>query len=230
MASVNNEVRVIAALEDAVSARYALLVRFWILLLFLGFVGGNARASEDLQNSRAVSAGSGVPFAIADFDGDLLPDLASVQAGPNRSGTTDYRIQLQLSEVGRQSLRLVGPSGGLFIEARDVNGDHAVDLIVSSAWRRQPVAIFLNNGRGVFSRAELSGFPDAFTEYSEIWSPTTGQTKVAVGAPQNSRNWSCLERRIRPYVQSKANAISSLGSGFHFDSFLISNAGRAPPL
>ena len=26
------------------------------------------------------------------------------------------------------------PSGGLLIEARDVNGDHSVDLILSTAW------------------------------------------------------------------------------------------------
>jgi hypothetical protein len=201
-----------------------------VLLVFLGFAGGNARASGDSQNSRATSVGPGLPFAIADFDGDLLPDLASIQAGANHSGCTDYRIQLQLSVVGRQSLRLVGPSGGLFIEARDVNGDHTVDLIVSTAWHRQPLAIFLNNGRGVFSRAELSAFPKAFIESNEIWASKSEQARAAIGARQNSRTWTGLAQRIQPYLQSKADPISSSRRGFRFDSFLISHAGRAPPL
>jgi hypothetical protein len=220
---------VVSTQTKRLSTRFPLFVRFLVLLVFLGFAGGNAKASGDSRNSRETSVGPGLPFAMADFDGDLLPDFASIQAGPNRSGSTDYRIQLRLSAAGRQSIGLVGPSGGLLIEARDVNGDHVLDLIVSTAWHRQPVAIFLNNGHGSFSRAELSAFPKAFIEFSENWSSTTEQTKVAVGAPQNFRHWTCLGQRIRPHVRSKANSISSLYPGFHFDSFLISNAGRAPP-
>ncbi len=210
--------------------RCTLLARFLVLLLFLGVAGGSARACEDRQNLRATSVGPGFPFAIADFDGDLLPDLASVQAGPNNSGRTDYRIQVQLSSVGRQSLPLVGPSGGLFIEARDVNGDRAVDLIVSTAWHRQPLAIFLNNGHGIFSRAEPSAYSRAFIESNENWVSESEQTRAGIAARQNSRTWTCFGSGIQPYVQSKADSVPSPSRGFYFDCFLISHAGRAPPL
>jgi hypothetical protein len=219
-----------SAVKDKLSARYPLVVRFLVLLLFLGFAGGSARAHEDRQNSGATLVGPGLTFAIADFDGDLLPDSASVQAEPNPSGGTDYRIQLQLSAVGRQSLRLIGPSGGLSVEARDVNGDHAVDLVVSTAWHKQPVAIFLNNGHGRFSRAELSAFPRAFIHANKNWASKSEQPRASIVAPQNSRTWTCLGPGIRPGVRSTADSISSPRRGFHLGSFLISQAGRAPPL
>jgi hypothetical protein len=233
MADANNfwpRLSIVSTPEDRFSMRFALLPRFLLLLLFLGVASCSARACEDRQSLRATSVGPGLPFAIADFDGDLLPDLASVQAGPNNYGCTDYRIQVQLSSVARQSLPLVGPSGGLFIEARDVNGDRAVDLIVSTAWHRQPLAIFLNNGHGIFSRAELSAYSKAFIESDENWASESEQTRAGIAAPQNSRAWICFGSGIQPYVQLKADSIPNPTRGFYFDCFLISHAGRAPPL
>jgi hypothetical protein len=132
-------------------------------LLILSLIGaGGAAANADVHKAPTTAARPGAAFAIADFDGDRRPDLASVQSGPNGSSTTDYRIQLQLSETGRQSIQVLAPAGGLWIEARDVNGDDAVDLVLSTAWSRQPVAIFLNDGRGNFSRTKTSAFPGAF--------------------------------------------------------------------
>jgi hypothetical protein len=219
-----------SSVKNKLSTRYSLVVRLLALVLFLGFAGSSARGNEDTPCSRATSVGPGLTFAIADFDGDLLPDSASVQAGPNHFGHTDYRIQLQLSAAGRQSLRLIGPSGGLFVEARDVNGDHAVDLVVSTAWHKQPVAIFLNNGHGSFSRGEVSAFPRAFIHSNENWASKSEQPRVGVVAPQNSRTWTGLGPGIQVYVQSKADSISSPRRGFYSNSFLISHAGRAPPL
>src|SRR5271170_3994083 len=66
-------------------------------------------------------------------------------------GRTNYSVQLHLSSVGQHSIQLVAPAGGLQIEARDVNGDDAIDLVLTTAWLKQPVAIFLNDGHGSFS-------------------------------------------------------------------------------
>jgi hypothetical protein len=56
------------------------------------------------------------------------------------------------------------------IEARDVNGDHAPDLILATAWFKEPVAVFLNDGHGSFSRIEPAKFPVAFTSGTGSWS------------------------------------------------------------
>src|SRR5207244_6281590 len=52
-------------------------------------------------------------------------------------------------------------SGGLRIATSDVNGDDMPDLIVSSAWREETLAVLVNDGRGAFSLADPSSFPKA---------------------------------------------------------------------
>ena len=105
------------------------------------------------------TTGHRLDFAIADFDGDGRPNLATVHPGSNSSSLISYRVQVQLGEGGLQSINLVGPSGGLRIAAGDVNGDGIPDLILSLAWRADPIAVLLNDGHAVFSFADPSSFP-----------------------------------------------------------------------
>lgn len=202
----------------------------WISLLVLfGLADRSTAGAADIQSGHVTSVGPGPQFAIADFDGDVRPDFASIQAGSNSSGTTNYWVQLQLSAVGRQSIRLVAPSGGLQIEARDVNGDHAVDLVLSTAWRGQPVAVFLNDGHGSFSRFEPTVFPGAFTESTTTWTSTSEQTTDAVGVPPQSSVGIWPEARGFPRAPSQEGSIRPSNGGFLLSSSLISHAGRAPP-
>lgn len=197
-----------------------------LLLFVFGLANGSAAAEE--TRSSAAPAPSGQQLAISDFDGDLNPDLASVQAGLTTSGSTDYWIQLRLSAAGRQSIRLVAPAGGLLIEARDVNGDHAVDLILSTSLR-QPVAIFLNDGHGSFSRVAPSVFPGAFGNPLSNWASASDQATEAVGVPPQPRPGILQAAKILANVRPRADSISGPRVGFAVDSFLVSHAGRAPP-
>jgi hypothetical protein len=200
-----------------------------IFTLFLGFLGGSLPARPLVQNPPATSLAPGVPFAIADLDGDLLPDLISIQTGANGSAGTSYWIQLQLSAAGKQSIRLVAPMGGLSIEARDVNGDHAIDLVLATAWSRKPVAIFLNDGHGNFSRVEPADFPEAFSESTAGWTSSLALTTDAVGLPTQTRDIACREARVARYLRLHSDSLPIASAGFIFDTFLISHAGRAPP-
>src|SRR5271169_328580 len=85
------------------------LLLWMSLLVFFGFAGRSTAEAGDVQSGHVASVGPGPQFAIADFDGDLRPDLVSIQAGLNSSSATNYWLQLQLSAVGRQSIRLVAP-------------------------------------------------------------------------------------------------------------------------
>lgn len=200
-----------------------------VCLLFLGVFGGSASARPVVQNPSETKLSHGVPFAIADFDGDLLPDLISIQTGANGSAGTNYWIQLRLSAAGKQSIQLVAPMGGLSIEARDVNGDNTIDLILATAWSRKPIAIFLNDGRGNFSRVEPADFPEAFSESTASWASSLATMSDAVGLPTQPRDISCPEARVAPYLCLQSSSFSTAIAGFIFDSFLISHAGRAPP-
>lgn len=144
------------------------------LLVLVGSFFGSIPAQA--SNVSLPVSGPRLPFAIDDFDGDHQPDLASVQPVSNNSSGTIYRVQFQLSAVGQQSIHLVGPSGGLRIVSRDVNGDDIPDLIVSSAWREEPLAVLVNDGRGAFSLADPSSFPKA--------SGGSGKTLNATSPPQ----------------------------------------------
>jgi hypothetical protein len=209
--------------------RQRLPFRFIILSLFLGLVFGGTAARAHAGNSPASSLGPGLTFAIADFDGDRRPDFANIQAGQNRSGSSDYSIQIYLSEVERQSINLVAPVGGLRIEARDVDGDHSIDLVVSTAWRKQPVAIFLNDGHGTFSRAELAAFPGAFSECQTNLASASNPTTDAIGISPQPGAGICPDENDSGIDRSPENLIFVLSAGFPLDSFLTSHAGRAPP-
>jgi hypothetical protein len=206
-----------------------LFFRVAIAFLLLGLVFGGAAARVCAENPPATWLGPGLTFAIADLDGDRRPDFASIQAGQYRPGSSDYSIQIYLSRVGRQSIDLIAPVGGLLLEARDVDGDHAIDLVVSTAWRNQPVAIFLNDGHGSFSRAKLAAFPRAFNAGGTIWlsasNPATGDLAIA---PQPGAGiWS--DEKHSGIDRSPARLLALSRAGFPPDSFLTSQSGRAPP-
>jgi hypothetical protein len=198
-------------------------------LSFFGLLIGTASAKAVVQNSPASLVGQGLPFAVADFDGDFRFDLASIEAWPNNSGTTDYWIQLQLSATGSRSIRFVGAPGGLRLEARDVNQDRAVDLVLLSAWSREPVAILLNDGRGGFSRVEPTAFPEAFTNLATTWSLITNRAIDSFGVPLQSRAGACWNPRVLPQFQRRADAIPATSAELFFGCLQNSHAGRAPP-
>jgi hypothetical protein len=203
----------------------------WVstFLLLASASSGDAKPGG-VQDWTAGSAGPGLTIAIADFDGDHRPDLASIQPGQSAFGTSTYWVQFQLSAAGRQSLQLVAPAGGLRIEARDVNGDHAVDLVFTTAWLREPVAILLNNGQGGFSRAELAAFPGVFGDAGTKLVSGTRLGADHVGLLRHSRVG--IEEAITGPFQGclAAGATLSSSPGFPVECFLFFSAGRAPPL
>jgi len=191
----------------------------------------NATASSAQVYANVVSAaaeGDGVPFAIADFDGDQLPDLARVQSGPGNSYQTQYWIQLQLTHAGRQLIGVLGPAGGLQLTASDVNGDHAIDLVLRTAWLNRPVAILLNDGHGRFRAERPGAFPGAFRRASANWLSHTGQPSGAAGTTQSCRGIFADTNSAHAPPRNRAAWHSSLTKSL--PHFLLSRFGRAPPL
>jgi hypothetical protein len=200
-----------------------------LCLLFLAGLIGVAAGAADAPNAPAASLGPNLSFSVADFDGDSRPDLASVQAGKSDSVRTDYWIQLQLSATGRRTFRIVAPLGGLQIASRDVNGDNAPDLILTTAWLGQPVAILLNDGHGNFSQVEPAAFPEAFSECKTSWGSPSDHAIAAVGAPPQLRDDICSRTGLFLHLRSQVRFVAISDSRFGIGPFLISHPGRAPP-
>jgi len=200
------------------------------LLLLLTLFCGSAKANTDAQKIRNASVGAGLPFAIADFDGDLHPDLASVQTGRTDFSSADYWIQLQLTTGGRQSFQVVASIGGLEIAARDVNGDRAVDLVLTTALFGQPVAVFLNDGHGSFSRVEATAFPEAFTTSKRSLASTAIEIKDASAAlPSRDPTKNCSNGSNISSLRNVTDALAPSASRNLPFSAVVSFLGRAPP-
>jgi hypothetical protein len=201
---------------------------FLPLILLAGTIAGAAAAADSPRPS-AASIGPGLQFAVADFDGDHRPDLVGVQSSQSGISRTNYWIQLELSAAGRQTILLVAPAGGLQIAARDVNGDQIPDLILSTSWLRQPVAIFINDGHGTFTRVEPAAFPEAFREPHTSWDSSTDRIPDSAAIPPSSRAAFYPAIARLPHAGRQTSAVAPSSRGFLPSPFLISSPGRAPP-
>lgn len=145
----------------------------------IGLAGPGMAAPIPPRSAPAPSALAASQFAVADFDGDSRPDLATIQFGQSGTAETRYWIGIQLSTGGRQTVGLTAPAGGLHLASRDVNGDSFLDVVVTTAWTNRPVAVLLNDGRGNFTASDASAFQGAFWTSETSWTSTTDDVKDA---------------------------------------------------
>jgi len=113
------------------------------------------------RSAKSIPGRSTTNFAIADFDGDLRPDIATLHVRWDSSQMAEYLLELRLSSGSRPVIGIFGPTGGLQITPQDVNGDKVADLVVTSLFDAQFVAVLLNDGKGNFKQVEASNYPDA---------------------------------------------------------------------
>jgi hypothetical protein len=205
------------------------LVRVALLFLSVAAACGNTAnaAPAPPQGAPASSAVATSPFAIADFDGDSQPDLATVQAGGSE---TRYWIRFQLSTGSRAAVGISGPAGGLEIASRDVNGDKILDLVVTTAWLRQPVAVLLNDGHGNFTLSSPARFSSAIWGTENSWDLGSAPLNVvAVAALSRSFSGDCEASKGDPTARQLPGLLIS--SSFHAPASSLSASffGRAPP-
>jgi hypothetical protein len=202
-------------------------LRICLLVLFGSFFGGIPAQASNLT---LPFSGSTAPLAIDDFDGDRRPDIATVQAVSNNSSNTIYRVQLELSTGGTQSIHLAGPSGGLRIVARDVNDDGIPDLIVSLAWREKPLAVLINDGRGAFSLHDPSSFPKASAgSGTTLNGNLPSQTDTVAIPPRLPVGDFCGSKYLLHPRPAAAGSIPRANSVSFLSALLVSLPDRAPP-
>lgn len=145
---------------------------------------GRILATRDVQAAAPLVTSH---IAIADFDGDLQPDVATVESGSVAESRASYRIRFELSTGAGQSIGVTAAAGGLQIWTQDVNGDNFPDLMISTKWLHEPVAILLNDGHGKFIVAAPSAFPQAKWDNEKSWKPARneGSAGLEIIAPKN---------------------------------------------
>jgi hypothetical protein len=202
-----------------------------VFCLVVSVAGWTNAASTSTRQSPASSAGFNTNFAIADFDGDRKPDLATVEVQKgNSSSATQYSIRLQLTAGAVQVFGVIAPAGGLQIMARDVNGDDALDVLVSTAWQHKQVALLLNDGHGKFTLADPGAFPAAFWGSGGDWTsgtPALSDSTVLVRIEYPPGELDRESEFDGPRVQVERAHASVLAGSTRL--FLFSLLGRAPP-
>lgn len=177
----------------------------------------------------AVAQGS-THFAIADFDGDQQPDLAMIRVTRDGSPNAEYSLELRLSSGKREPIGLAGPAGGLEISPEDVNGDKFADLVITSQMDTEFVAILLNDGKGNFTQAERSSFPDVGRRAnSHLSVPSPGFTHETPLAPSRGQADSDAEAALRLPPRQNPSLLASVRTQTTYAAFILLGAGRAPP-
>jgi hypothetical protein len=206
--------------------------RALLMLCFVAAVACRADAgTNSTRHSKASVLGINSYFAIADFDGDQKPDLATIEVLKGSSSrTTQYSIRFQLTAGIAQVFGVTAPSGGLQIVARDVNGDNALDVLVTTSLQHEQVAVLLNDGHGKFRLADASEFPAAFQENGRHWNsgtilPCDGSVLIRIEYPAGELGRESNFDGPQSYFKS-ACPFDSQGSA---GSSLFSLLGRAPP-
>jgi hypothetical protein len=179
---------------------------------------------------KSAPAQGSMHFAIADFDGDLRPDLAMIRVSREGAPDAQYSLELQFSSGKRPPIGLIGPAGGLEVSSQDVNGDQIADLVITSVVDSEFVAILLNDGKGNFTQVDRAEYPGVGKRPSSRYlAPSeSGLYELAV-----SRSRWQFGAEPRPAFGQHCNETSAvLSEGLEkparYSAFLL-RSGRAPP-
>jgi hypothetical protein len=200
------------------------------LLLMCAVLGVTSRGkAAPVPRSASSQMLMGSRFAIADFDGDSRPDLATVEIGQIGTSRARYWIGFQMSAGPQQLIGVTAPVGGLEIAIRDVRGDKNLDLIVTTRSLDRPVVILVNDGHGNFTLTDPTAFSGVVLNVGEARALPNSGTKDATAAVLGRGCGDCAvdDRGSQARVAPEARTVEVFCH--HAFPLGVSVLGRAPP-
>jgi hypothetical protein len=136
-----------------------LLGRAGLLALLAASIGFASEKPWTLPSGSGSASGSG--WSLADLDGDRVADLANAGPGVRDGDLYIHKVRIDLSHSGTASFNIHGGSESIRLSLRDIDGDHDRDVVVFEPSSSLPVAVWLNDGAGHFTEADLTSYAHA---------------------------------------------------------------------
>jgi len=119
-----------------------------LLLLAIVATGNPAVAASNAQPKLSSVAPD---WGFADFDGDYKPDLLQLRR-------TFLDLRLSTAKELHLASALASDAPGAEIVIVDLDGDHDFDIVVRNRFLKQHTDIWLNDGKGVFTKSATRDF------------------------------------------------------------------------
>ncbi|HEY4085553.1 MAG TPA: VCBS repeat-containing protein [Bryobacteraceae bacterium] len=152
-------------------------------------------------------------WSLADLDGDRVADLANAGPGVRDGDRYVHNVQIDLSHFGKSSFNIHGGSASIRLSLRDIDGDHDRDLVVFDPSSALPVAVWLNDGAGHFTEADLHSYARAIGQpgpYSLTTAYLAHDTLAGFSGDQLS--FHIRSAALNPAASSRAPALFSAAS------------------
>ncbi|PYQ73233.1 MAG: hypothetical protein DMG04_14585 [Acidobacteria bacterium] len=106
--------------------------------------------------------------AIGDFNTDGKPDVAVADRIGRRAGIYAYRIELAMSGQAAEGVTFESVHDAVTISVSDVDRDRDLDIIVRHPFSGETIAVWLNDGHGHFTPADVLKFPAALQSQQTV--------------------------------------------------------------
>jgi len=128
--------------------------------------------------------------AIGDFDKDGTPDVVVADHIGRRAGGYAYRLEFSLSGAAPADVVFESTADALTITTVDIDHDNDLDIVAGRPMNGGTVGVWLNDGRGHFTPADVRSFPSAISSYQRLDAPDGPADAAVLDAaprPQQSR-------------------------------------------
>jgi len=128
--------------------------------------------------------------AIGDFNDDGTPDVVVADHVGRRADRYAYRLEFSLSGAAPADVFFESTADALTITTVDIDHDNDLDIVAGRPMNGGTVGVWLNDGRGHFTAADVRRFPSAIGAHQRIEAgnrPADPGVVVASPRPQQSR-------------------------------------------
>jgi hypothetical protein len=196
-----------------------------VCLLASCFVFAASARTYQLPANAAESPG----WVLTDLDGDRIADLATASLGVRDGRDYVHQIDIELTGFPASSFLMRGSSSSIRLSFRDIDGDDDRDLIVFEPGSVLPLGLWLNDGAGHFTQANVKDYLGALGK-PDTRSFDSGRAPTDASAGlQDQRTPSKLSSRATGFRAGPSGNVASGARRYPACIVICGSSPRGPP-